>query len=550
MKKITKKIQRSLEVFGEKGFLGFRDKLRERLLNKKEAQKYQKWIENHDQITQPDRQKIQTEIDQFSHKPLISIILPVFNVEEKWLRLCLDSVLNQLYQNWGLCIADDKSSLPHIRKILDEYSRRDERIKVIYRSENGHISAASNSALDMASGEYCALLDNDDELSEKALFYVGKEINAFPDAALIYSDEDMIDEFGIRYSPNFKPDWNLQLFYSFNLINHLGVYRTDILRELEGFRIGFEGSQDYDLALRFIEKIDENQIRHIPQILYHWRAISGSLAKDSDEKLYAHGRARKALAEHFERIGEKVNISRGYAQFHRVSFEVPKNVSATVISSENITTNIENTELMRIDSVSASSFNSAVKGSKGDVLIFLDRGIKPISGDWIQEILGQIFRKNVGAVGAKILYQNGNIQQCGIIGGINKSFGFAFSNLNEETQSGLFRSQVLGSFSAVSGVLAVRRELFERLNGFDSENFNKALFDLDFCLRIGEIGLQTVFTPYARFESKVTSTIESALLKKDSDEFKLFPEKWKGFIEKDKFYNPNLSTESADFSVK
>lgn len=220
-------------------------------------------------------------IEKFSLNPLISVILPVYNTPKEWLVKAIESVRNQIYPHWELCISDDASTLPHIRMVLDEYSRIDSRIHVVYRETNGHISANSNTALTLASGEFIALLDSDDELSEHALFWVAHEINRYPNVDLIYSDEDKISEEGIRFNPYFKPDWNPALMLSQNTFSHLGVYRYSLVKKVGGFREGFEGSQDHDLVLRCSEETTPERIRHIPRILYHWRAISGSTASAS-----------------------------------------------------------------------------------------------------------------------------------------------------------------------------------------------------------------------------------------------------------------------------
>jgi O-antigen biosynthesis protein len=292
MKILPPKVKKIFEIWQARGFAGISNRLREIARRRREERNYRRWIDIN-QITEKTRAEIRNQIAAFAHKPLISIILPVYSVEEKWLRLCIESVLRQLYENWELCIADDKSPGAHVRRILEEYAARDNRVKVVFRETNGHISAASNSALELAAGEFCLLLDHDDELTEDALFYVAKELNEFPETAFVYSDEDMIDERGQRFYPKFKPDFSRDFFYSLNLITHLSAYRTEILRKIGGFRVGLEGSQDYDLALRFIEETGENRVRHIPKILYHWRAITGSVALSSDEKPYAHERARQ-----------------------------------------------------------------------------------------------------------------------------------------------------------------------------------------------------------------------------------------------------------------
>ena len=256
--KILEKVAKANRIRKEKGLRGVKQSLWRLYRHYSEKKKYQKWIKTH-QITDEKRQQILTEIESFQRTPKISVVMPVYDVAEKWLRICIESVLHQLYENWELCIADDCSPSPHIRKILEEYAEKDNRIKVVFRPENGHISAASNSALELATGEFCVLLDHDDELSEDALFYVAKELNEFSDMQMIYSDEDLIDERGRRFQPKFKPDFSRDLMYSLNLITHLSAYRTELLRKIGGFRLGAEGSQDYDLALRVIEEIDENQ---------------------------------------------------------------------------------------------------------------------------------------------------------------------------------------------------------------------------------------------------------------------------------------------------
>src|SRR4029079_13505447 len=230
-------------------------------------------------------------------KPLISVLMPVYNTNPQWLVEAIESVQRQLYPYWELCIADDASTDPHIRSMLDRYASADSRIKVTLRPTNGHISAASNTALKAATGEYVALMDHDDVLAEHALFWVAEVIANNPNAEFIYSDEDKVDTKGNRSTPYFKCDWNPELFLSHNMICHLGVYRTAMVRELGGFREGFEGAQDYDLALRSIERIAPKQIIHIPRVLYHWRMHQGSTAAGLAAKPYAFEAGRKAISE-------------------------------------------------------------------------------------------------------------------------------------------------------------------------------------------------------------------------------------------------------------
>ena len=258
-------------------------------------------------------------------KPTISVVLPVYNTHEPFLRAALDSVLEQSYPNWELCIADDCSTEPHVRTILSEYAQRDSRIRVTYRGSNGHISEASNSALSLATGEWVAFLDHDDVLHPRALQFVAEAIAANPSASLIYSDEDKIDEYDQRYSPYFKCDYNYELLLAQNMISHLGVYRRSLVEEIGGFRPGFEGSQDYDLALRIIERIGSDQVLHLPRVLYHWRAHRGSTSANSEAKPYAYEAARRAVAEHLQRRGvaAKVMPAPEVPTMNRVRYALP-----------------------------------------------------------------------------------------------------------------------------------------------------------------------------------------------------------------------------------
>ncbi len=418
-----------------------------------------------DKLNDENRREIKSKISQLSYKPLISIVMPVYNVDEKWLRLCIESVTNQLYENWEFCIADDYSPSPHIRRILAEYQTKDSRFKIVFRTENGHISAASNSALELATGEFTALLDHDDELTEDALFEVIKQLNEIPNADFIYSDQDKIDENQQRSEPVFKPNWNEHLFYSMNYLNHLSVYRTEILRKIGGFKLGFEGSQDYDLALRFIEQIDETHIKHIPKILYHWRAISGSLALDSDEKSYAHELAHKALREHFERKNTKAKVEKGFLNYRRVIYNLPESITFEVISAESF---------------------ADIK-SNSDVVILVEKNIEAVDSTVFTELTRFAIQENIGAVGGKILNKDSTIDNCGIINGefINRGFPRDFAG-------NLSIGRVIQNVDAVCGVLAIRRELFEKF-GKGAKNL------IELCNVLRAENYQIVFTPYAEF---------------------------------------------------
>jgi GT2 family glycosyltransferase len=572
-------------------------KMRRVLFERREDRNYQKWIESHDTLTDADRQLIRRKIARFGRRPLISIVTPVYDVEEKWLRLCIESVLKQLYENWELCLADDCSPSPHVAAVLKEYAAKDARIKTVIRQTNGHISAASNSALELATGEFVALLDHDDELSEHALYFAAEEINAHPEIDLLYSDEDKIDENGRRRAPNFKPDWSRDLFYSLNLLTHLSIYRREILQRIGGFRLGTEGSQDYDLGLRTIETIPEKNIRHIPRILYHWRAIAGSVALAPGEKNYAHERGRQALQSHFDRIGTKATVLKAAYEYHRVSYALPqdlpkvslilaaedKNKSISEISETIFRrTDYENFELFllrpaggnnprepeseitnfeegrRVKTIFrrdikeniAGAFDDLARECDGEILVFLDGLFEPRNSDWLREIAAFARQREIGAVGAKILDPDETIRNGGVILGANGSIDFAHRDLPKEAAGNLARAQVTGNFSAVSGVLAVRREVFIAAGGFDRTNFARGFYDIDFCLRLGEKNMRIVWLPYAELTQHSDSSIERIRRDKRSSEVEFFRKKWKHLIESDPFYNANFSLKAASFSIE
>ena len=289
----------------------------------KSSNDYSKWIVRYDTLSDDSRTTVRARIDRFTHKPLISVLMPVYNPSLKMLEDAIRSVQNQLYPNWELCIADDASTEAGVCSLLQHYAKSDSRIKVVFRGKNGHISAASNSALNLVCGDYTALLDHDDLLSEHALFWLADAILAHPLAGLIYSDEDKIDESGQRYEPYFKPDWNPDLFLSQNMINHLAAYRTDLVKNLGGFREGYEGAQDYDLALRCIEQLAPQEIVHIPRVLYHWRSHAGSTALGGSEKSYAGLAGERALNDHFARIKVSAKAELLDSGYYRTRYNLP-----------------------------------------------------------------------------------------------------------------------------------------------------------------------------------------------------------------------------------
>lgn len=558
---------------------------------------YAEWIRRYDTLTDETRATMRARIDAFVHKPLISVVMPTYNPKPEWLREAIESVRKQIYPHWELCIADDASTDKAIRPILERYASEDARIKVVFREKNGHISASSNSALELAAGEWVALLDHDDLLAEHALFWVADAINQNPDVRLIYSDEDKIDEAGRRFDPYFKCDWNVDLFYSHNLITHLGVYRTSLLREIGGFRLGLEGAQDYDLALRCVERIDPKQIHHIPRVLYHWRMHAESTAQSADAKPYAMLAGERALNEHFRR--QDVNataelIGHGY----RVRYALPDTLPlvSLIISTRNglhlirkcvesilEKTTYPNYEILIVDNGSddpetlryfetleaksrarilrddrpfnySALNNAAVKKARGELVALVNNDIEVISPDWLSEMVSHALRPDVGAVGAKLLYPNETLQHGGVILGLGGTAGHSHKHLPRHQYGYGGRASLIQSFSAVTAAcLLIRKAIYEEVGGLNEMDLQVAFNDVDFCMRVREAGYRNVWTPYAELyhHESATRGYEDTPEKqvRFAKEMAYMKQRWGDLLLNDPAYSPNLTLDHEDFSL-
>lgn len=548
-----KKLKRIAQVISNEGAGGLLDLYRARDRRIVLSADYRRWLANNGG---PDAMANAENLARLERRPLISVVMPVYNVDEIWLRKCIDSVIAQIYPNWELCIADDASTRPHIRPTLEEYSTADSRIKVVFRSDNGHISAASNSALEIATGEFSVLLDHDDELAPDALFWVARELNEHPNASMIYSDEDLINEKGERSEPKFKPDLSRDLLYSMNLVTHLSAYRTELLREIGGFRLGLEGSQDYDLALRVIERIPVSAIRHIPRILYHWRTISTSVAGNAGAKPYAFEMARVAIRSHFERTGVAGEVLPTVFELNRVKYELPTRLPLVSVIVDGLTSP-ETRSLTKYPEIEwigagpggtfADRLNIAAASARGEVICFLDGDLLALANDWLCEMLSFALQPSIGAVGAKLLRPNGVIDQTGIILGGSKIVRKAHSGLPRRHIGDLFRAALVGNYSAVSRrCMMVRRDVFEGSGGFDEANLPEHLFDVDLCLRLGERDMRIVYTPYA----ELISASQLFETEPSPAEIKYFRSRWTIALGRDPFYNPNFSSEGETFRYR
>jgi glycosyltransferase involved in cell wall biosynthesis len=532
----------AMRVYRREGLAGVKRWLKQ--VQAPQPNDYREWVRRYDTITNKTRAKMHRRISRFSLKPLISVVMPSHNPELQWLKEAIESVRHQVYPHWALCIADDASTDASVRSVLEHYTRMDSRIRVTLRPTHGHISAASNSALKLATGEYIALLDHDDLLAEHALFWVVEAINRNPDASVIYSDEDKVKESGERIDPYFKCGWNYDLFLSQNMISHLGVYQADLLRHVGGFREGFEGSQDYDLALRCIEEVTSNQIVHIPRVLYHWRVHSHSSAMAGREtKPYAHVAAERALNEHFARKmvsakGELLPVL-GYCRVRYTLPEVPPMVTLIVptrnglhlirqcISSILEKTHYPNYEILIVDNGSddpqtlayfeslkddsririlpddrafnySALNNHGVQKATGEFVGLINNDVEIINSEWLSELVSVAVQPGVGAVGARLWYPNDTLQHGGVILGLGRLAGHSHRLLPKGHPGYLCRAIVQQSFSAVTAAcLVIRRSIFMQVGGFDEENLKVAYNDVDFCLRVREAGYRNVWCPHA-----------------------------------------------------
>jgi O-antigen biosynthesis protein len=559
---------------------------------------YQKWL-NQNYPTKAVLQKMGETAELLAYKPTISLIMPVFNTPVRFLREAIESVLNQVYPYWELCIADDSSTDNYVRQILDDYSSKDSRIKVVFRTENGHISRCSNSAIEIANGDFIALLDHDDLLTPDALYEIALLLNKHPEADMIYSDEDKIDENDKLRNPFFKPDWCPDSFLSRMYTCHLGTYRRELVNAIGGFRTGYEGSQDYDLVLRLTEKT--TQIFHIPKILYHWRIHPQSAASKPDQKPYAVIAAEKALLDALARRGEDGQLTQAenlvghyiirytIKDYKLVSIIIPTrdlgNTLDKCLTSIFEKTTYPNYEVILIDNGSQEENtanviskwqqkesgrfqcypldipfnyskinNYAVTHAKGNYLLFLNNDIEVITPDWIDAMVEQAQRPSIGAVGALLLYPDNTIQHAGVVMGIGGVANHSHKHYVSDSPGYFGQILTVNNYLAVTAAcLMCRREVFEVVNGFE-EVLAVAFNDVDLCLKIVEKGYRNIYLPHVKlyhYESKSRGYEDTpAKLARFIKETEYMQNKWKKFIEYDPCYSINLTSKHEDYRIR
>ena len=519
---------------------------------------------------------------QLRYRPRLSVLMPVYDPPERLLRDAIESVRRQGYPDWELCIADDASPSAHIRRVLEEVAEEDTRIRLVFRESNGHISAASNSALGLVTGEFVVLLDHDDELADDALLTLAEVISGHPEVDVIYSDEDKIDASGRRHRAYFKPEWNPDLFCGQNLISHLGTYRTERVRAVGGFREGYEGSQDWDLAARIIDDQPPPRIYHIPRVLYHWRVIPGSTALNVDEKNYAISAARRTIEDHCRRNGWSVMLERvNSAQFRvrhypaqpqplvsLVLYNLEGQDTAVVLERlydattyrplefvlcglaqfPELSTRVSKTACSVVGSPESgslsNSLNRAVQVSHGEILCLFDTSLQPRSVDWLDELVGHACREEIGAVGGQQTDPRGLIRHAGYVLDDEQLVVEPYVGRAEGLSGYRNRARLVQNLSAVSGAcLAVRRDVWDDVSGLDTERFADACVDIDLCLRLLDCGFCNLWTPYAVATATRAPYLQAALasaISKSSPVLQGLREEHAALLSDDPASNPNL----------
>lgn len=554
---------------------------------------YEQWYENHKAL--PEELEKQKN-EKWKRKPLISIVVPVYNTPQVFLRQMIESVQNQSYSEWELCIGNASPENKEMKKILEEH-KNDARIKEVEIPENKGISQNTNRAMEIASGELIGLLDHDDLLAPNALYEIAKAVNEHLDAEVIYTDEDKVTtDLKEHFQPHLKPDFNLDLLRSNNYICHFFVASRDLIKRVGGFHPEFNGAQDYDLILRCTEQA--KQIVHIPKILYHWRVHKASTADNPASKMYAFDAGKRAIEEHLIRCRTKGTVQHTKdLGFYRVKYEICGEPLVSIIipnkdQSEALKkcldsirkkTSYRNYEIIIVENNSeepetfafykkiagekikivtwegefnySAINNFGVRHARGDYLLLLNNDVEIINVDWLTEMLSHCQRKEVGIVGAKLYYPDNTIQHAGIIIGIGGVAGSVFVGLPRAFSGYLHKASIQLDLSAVTAAcMLVKRSVFEQVGGLE-EKLKVAFNDVDFCLRVREKGYLVVYDPYAElyhYESKTRGAEDTKeKIRRFQTEIEYMRSHWIGLLKKgDPYYNCNLSLTKWDYSLK
>ena len=586
----VKKGLRYLKHFGVKEFL---IRLQERM--EPEEVPYGPWYEAYrptESVLAAQRRK------KFKNSWKFSIAVPAYETPEMFLREMIESVQNQTYDNWELCIVNASPGNDVMQRVLAEYIKKDARIRVKELAENKGIAGNTNEALAMASGDFVGLLDHDDLLAPDALFEAAKALEREPSIDVLYTDEDKVDTDGKKhFKPNLKPDFNLDLLRSNNYICHFFMVRRTLAEQAGGFSGEYDGAQDYDFILRCTDMAEN--IHHIPEILYHWRTHEASTADNPISKLYAYEAGKRAIEAHLTRRGQAGEVSlKKDLGFYRVKYPVQGNPLVSVIipnkdEAESLklcieslqrTVSWENYEIIIVENNSTgrdifayyrelakdaririvrwkSAFNYSainnygVKYAKGEYLLFLNNDIEALEEGWLTEMLGVCQRPEVGAVGAKLLYPDGTIQHAGTVIGIGGIAGHMFVNMPGGHSGYLHKASLMPDYSAVTAAcMMMKSSLFEQLGGFE-ERLSVAFNDVDLCLRANETGHLVVYDSYAclrHYESKSRGAEDSPeKVRRFQEEIEFMRTRWEKLLKAgDPYYNKNLSLSKWNYSLR
>lgn len=555
---------------------------------------YSQWFENH---KASEKELSMQRRKSFDYQPKISIIVPAYKTPENFLREMLSSVQNQTYTNWELCIGDGSADDDSVSKILESYTEQDPRIKYIKLEENKGISGNTNGALKLATGDFISLLDHDDLLAQSALYEIVEALNEDRSIDVLYTDEDKVSmDLKKHFDPHCKSDFNLDLLRSNNYICHFFVVKREIFEQAGNFRSEYDGSQDYDFILRCTELA--KNIKHLPRILYHWRCHENSTAAKPESKMYCFTAGQRAIQAHLDRCKVEGDVRfTDHLGFYRVKYPVKgeplvsilipnkdqKDTLKKCIDSILNNTEYRNYEIIIIENNSVEqatfdyykelSYNSkirilywkdafnysainnyGVREARGEYLLLLNNDVEVIGGDWLTEMLGHCQRKEVGIVGAKLLYPDQTIQHAGIIMGLGGVAGHAYFGADKDEVGYFARAILQQDLSAVTAAcLMVKRDVYNEVGGLE-ETLKVAFNDVDFCLKVRERGYLVVFTPYAvlyHYESKSRgkeNTLEK--IQRFENEINYMEEKWSKYIDNDPYYNPNLSLKKWDYSLR
>ena len=538
---------------------------------------YQQWFQHHRASTQ-ELQRMSVESRSFVSQPLVSILTPVFDTPVSWLSEAVNSVLAQVYENWELLLIDDGSTATDLLRVLPGVATRDRRIRLVRLESHQGISTALNRGDDLANGEWVTFLDHDDVLEPDALFQNIKVLQENPRVDLIYSDEDKLTETGFD-SPIMKPDWSPDFFLSCNYLCHLIFLRRDLVREVGGFQREFDGSQDYDLLLRVSERTI--RIQHIPRVLYHWRRSENSSASDVRQKPGQLEASWRAIEAHLKRRGELAHVTVDWpthAFCVRRQLLEPRKVSVIIRSSsleshqefaERLIskTSYPNYEIVMVqvgdreeidgaatdfrvlhfpDAVNGSAAkNSAVAQTDGPWLVFLQDNVEPIDPDWLTIMCEHVQRAEIGAVGPRLINPNGKIEHAGLVLGVNGIAQSAFHDFPAEHPGVNRQLRMTRNCSAITGAcVLMRREVFQAIGGFD-ETLPDEFAQIDLCLKIRRSGYLIVYTPLAKLYWDSSSADDI-----DTSSEAVMRQRWSDVLERDPYYNPNLSRNRADFSLR